>query len=197
MQKTLFNSVLWLTCLLVTSCADIKYDGLSILPCFISTTRNLAQEQTQGPIHLTLHCLPERRLPATNKESIAVAPLAEQPATATIKLRLQSQDAQLALSEILQAQSPNLSPEQVQNTLFYHMDDAGYLQVGESRIRPAAAYVEMTSQADEYLDIIFVFSLAHEPMHQSSATFVLNKAFFLSQPVRFSLSQNQLLATSY
>jgi hypothetical protein len=114
----------------------------------------------------------------------------------TIKLRLQALDPQRSLSDLLAVQAPHYSPEQAQNALFYHMAEAGYLQLAGQVVRPQAAYVEMTTQRDQSLDIVFVFALPRKELRsEATVHFVVDKAFFLSQPVGFTLPSAQLLAS--
>jgi hypothetical protein len=178
-----------------TAVAESKW---LFLPAFFGKSTSL--EQSQAPWRLTLQSLSEAQLLDADGigESKSPASSASSPTTTvTLKLRLQSQDPTLRIADLLQTQAPSYSSEQAQNALFYHMTEAGYLQLADKDVRPVTAYVEMTTQREQYLDIVFVFSLARPALEQASAVrFVLDKAFFLSQPVEFTLPAAQLLPAS-
>ena len=115
-------------------------------------------------------------------------------ATAAIKLRLQSSDAAIAMPELLSRQAPQYSYAEAQNVFFYHMAEAGYIQLAGKQIRAQAAYTEMTMERARWIDIVFVFTLPRQELGKDElATFVLNKAFFLAQPAVFTLPVSQLL----
>jgi hypothetical protein len=178
-----------------TAVAESKW---SFLSAFFSKSSSL--EQNQAPWRLTLQSLSEAQLldAGSIEESRPAASSASSPTTTVaFKLRLQSQDPALRIADLLQTQAPAYSSEQAQNALFYHMAEAGYLQLADKDVRPVTAYVEMTTQREQYLDIVFVFSLARPALEQASTVrLVLDKAFFLSQPVEFTLPAAQLLSAS-
>ena len=192
---------IWFAALALSGCSDSVATGESKWAFFSSFSRKpVPLEQTQTPWRLTLQGLSEVQLLNLGSvtESRAVAPLTSSPTTTVaIKLRLQSQDPTLRIADLLQTQAPDYSPDQAQNALFYHMAEAGYLQLADKDMHPVTAYVEMTTQRDQYLDIVFVFSLARPALkHADTVRFVLDKAFFLSQPVEFTLPAAQLLSAS-
>jgi hypothetical protein len=162
--------------------------------------KSTSLEQSQAPWRLTLQGLSEAQLLDANGigESKSPASSTSSPTTTVaLKLRLQSQDPALRIADLLQTQAPSYSPDQAQNALFYHMSEAGYLQLAGKDMHPVTAYVEMTTQRDQYLDIVFVFSVARPALeHADTVRFVLDKAFFLSQPVEFTLPAAQLLSAS-
>lgn len=201
-QKDIFQSLskmTWLLCLILMSCNDLRSsdrDAPSSL--FDFSIDKIVVEHTQAPWHLAAECLSEDKLlnlggePSANKITASSSNV-----TVAVKLRLEGQNTKLPLTQLLQSQAPTYSLEQAQDKLFYHMAEAGYLRFAESNVHPVTAYVEMTTQREQSIDIVFIFSLARPSLKQDRPIrFVLDKAFFLSQPVEFMLPSAQLLTPS-
>ncbi len=191
----------WSLGFVLTGCGDSGFSRETLHSPFAALAgKGALLEQTQTPWHLTVEGLSEEKLYRLGHASEAVFPAAASSAATTtvaVKLRLQSQDSKLPVAELLQLQAPTYSPEQAQNALFYHMAEAGYLQLTGTSVHPVTAYVEMTTQRDQCVDIVFIFSLARPVLEQArTAEFILDKAFFLSQPVEFALPAAQLLPAS-
>jgi len=156
----------------------------------------LVLQQAQAPWSLTLRYLPEAYLQATQGGPPTTVTYTAST-TATFKLRLKSQNPGVSVPALLAEAGSPLSLEQQQSTLFYHMQEAGYLQLDQTRLQPLAAYVEITPQGEQYVDLVFTFPVTTTQLQQASElTFVLDKAFFLTQPVRFSFAVADLLAVA-
>jgi hypothetical protein len=151
--------------------------------------------QTQGPCQLDVQCLSEKDLLQLSRSDTTTTAKIERPlTTVAIKLRVQSTDAAVKMPELLSIQAPQYSYSEAQNALFYHMAEAGYVQLAGKRIPAQTAYAEMTMERERWVDIVFIFTLPRQELSKVGlVTFVLDKAFFLTQPVAFALPASQLL----
>jgi hypothetical protein len=175
----------------LSSCSTLVEEKRSAYQLF--TTEKSPLKQTQEPWQLSVECLSERKLFALADEG-KFSPVDPHFTTVAVKLRVQSQNSQSTIPDLLAQQVPLYSTAQAQDALFYHMAKAGYLQVQGKQVYPQAAYSEMTTQREKCVDLVFVFSLPRQALVQRvPIKFVLDKAFFLAQPVEFVLSATQLL----
>jgi hypothetical protein len=194
-----FNKITCLSCLIFMSCNDLRsLDRDAPSSIFDFSIDKIVVEHTQDPWHLAAECLSEDKLLNLSGEANTKRITASSPnVTVAVKLRLEGQNPKLPLTQLLQSQAPTYSLEQAQDKLFYHMAEAGYLRFAKSDVHPITAYVEMTTQREQSIDIVFIFSLARLSLKQDRIIrFVLDKAFFLSQPVEFILPSDQLLTSS-
>lgn len=183
--------------LLLFACGELPDSSASSWASSLGalTGSRLLLTQSQVPWQLSVLGLSEAAL--RQRSGDPPGPATSALTTVAIKLRMQSQDLQHTIPDLLATQAPTYSAEQAQDALFYHMAAAGYLQVGETPVRPRAAYVEMTTNREQCVDLVFVFALARRDLARATMTrFVVDKAFFLSQPVEFVLPATQLLDPS-
>lgn len=197
MLSKLFR-VITCTGLVLAGCGNPIASNESGWPYLLSLVRNeTSLKQTQVPWCLAVQGLSEeklRLLSAESESNSSVVATTSATTTVAVKLRLQSQDPKLQIADLLQNQAPTYSPDKIQDALFYHMAEAGYLQVAGNDVRPVTAYVEMTTQRDQCVDIVFIFALTRLALERvNTAKFIVDKAFFLSQPVEFTLPTAQLL----
>lgn len=157
--------------------------------------------QEQNPWILTLTRVPENRekvtFTANNRSSNIDSPAGLARIT-VFKLRVESLDPRTSIPALLQQTAGQYSVDQQQSLLFYHMEKAGYLRVGKSKIRPVSAYVEMTTQRDRYLDIVFTFASRGVTVSDSpDIEFILDNVFFIPAPVHFALPDELLRADTF
>ncbi|MBO0361135.1 hypothetical protein J0X19_24465 [Hymenobacter sp. BT186] len=180
---------------------SVPKDAASLGKYLENPANGLLITQEQGPYVLTAKYLPSAYLTALEQPT-AGAPQASPAGTSSVpvaifKLRVASKNPTSSVQGLLRETVTLLTPDEQQHALFYQMQQAGYLQVGSQRVRPIAAYVEMTPQREQYLDIVFTFSLHDAPLPAASeVTFVLDKAFFLAYPVRFAFAAENIQAVA-
>jgi hypothetical protein len=157
----------------------------------------LVLKQDKEALSFTLKYLPESYLRALDPATLTppAQAVSAAPMVAVFKLRLQGRDSRASLPALFQQASTPLSADEQQNQLFYHMAEAAHLQLGNQQLRPLAAHVEMSPHREQYVDIVFTFSVDKSAMRDASeAVFVLDRAFFLTEPVRFVFATENILA---
>lgn len=148
--------------------------------------------QVQDPWQLSIECLPEQQLLSLAREG-GRTPVNPSLTTVAVKLRIRGQHTQATMTELLARQAPHYSAAQAQDALFYHMAEAGFLQVQQERVYPKAAYTEMTTQREQSVELVFVFNVPRRAIvPNAEVKFILNNAFFLTQPIEFAVPATYL-----
>lgn len=181
----------------LVACEDLRRHGVVASPGSYSIRSNKqVLQHSQAPWIVTLARVSPSASDPGRQASLSASSKTSTTGVLSFKVRLASQNRSLALQEVLQQVAPHMSAVEQQNQLFHHMEETSYLEVGNVKYKPVSAYVEMTPRAHEYIDIVFTLSIDRAQLRAASTThFVLKDAFFLSQPIQFTLPASTIAAT--
>lgn len=181
----------------LVACDDPRQHGLVASSASYSAySSKQVLQHSQAPWIVTLACVSPSASDLGRQASPSAPSKKSVTGVLSLKVRLASQNSKLALQEVFQQVAPHMSAVEQQNQLFHHMEETSYLKVGNVQYKPVSAYVEMTPRAHEYIDIVFIFSIDRVQLRAvSTIHFVLKDAFFLSQPIQFTLPASTIAAT--